>query len=263
MLIFHYSKLLKYVFCSLLIACLFSWNSFADSGVVTAVYDGDTIKVRFESGLEKKVRLIGINTPEIDSLKEEKIFKALMAKRFAFYYLYSKKIDLSYDWEREDKYGRLLAYVWTENNGLFNEFILREGFAYVFLKYPFRKDYREKFIKAIDDAKKAERGFWKKGSFPCISMLETRKNIGRLLSVKYRCFRVEARGKFVYLHSRGEEFSSLIQRKDIRFFPDIGSFEGRIISVTGFLEEYKGKPQIMVLLPKQIKFGELNTRKVI
>jgi len=250
---FRYSKLLKYVFCSLLILCLFSCNSFADSGVVTAVYDGDTIKVRFESGLEKKVRLIGIDTPEIESLKEEERFKALMARRFAFYYLYRKKIELSYDWERKDKYGRILAYVWTKNNNLFNEFILKKGFAYVFLKYPFRRDYREKFIKAMNEAKKKERGFWKKDPYPCISTLETRKNIGRLLSVKYRCFRVQTRGKFVYLHSSGEEFSALIQRKDIRFFPDVRSFEGQIISVAGFLEEFKGQPQIMVLLPKQIK----------
>jgi len=121
-------------------------SSFPESGLVTAVYDGDTIKVRFKNEKERKVRLIGIDAPEIGDSKEEAKFRAQMARRFAFFYLYRKTVKLSYDWEIEDKYDRLLAYVWTEKQGLFNKFILSEGFAAVFLKFPFK--YREEFIEA-------------------------------------------------------------------------------------------------------------------
>ncbi len=34
-----------------------------DSGLVVVVYDGDTVKVRFADGNERKVRLIGIDSP--------------------------------------------------------------------------------------------------------------------------------------------------------------------------------------------------------
>jgi endonuclease YncB( thermonuclease family) len=61
--------------------------SFPENGLVTAVYDGDTIKVKFKSGLEKVVRLIGIDSPETDAAREEIKFRAYMAKRFVFFYL--------------------------------------------------------------------------------------------------------------------------------------------------------------------------------
>jgi micrococcal nuclease len=226
-------------------------SSFPESGLVTAVYDGDTIKVRFKNAQEKKVRLIGIDAPEIEDSKEEAKFRAQMAKRFAFFYLYRETIKLSYDWEIEDKYGRLLAYIWTEKQGLFNKFILSEGFAAVFLKFPFK--YREEFIEAEREARKLEKGLWKKGSYPSISVQETRAYLGKLLSVKYTCSRVQAKGKFIFLYSSGEEFSTLIPRENISFFPDLKSFEGKALIVTGFLEEYKEKPQIVAFFPRQIK----------
>lgn len=229
-------------------------SSFSESGLVTVVYDGDTIKVRFKNDSERKVRLIGIDAPEIEDSREEAKFRAHMAKRFAFFYLYRKMIKLSYDWEIEDKYGRLLAYIWTEKEGLFNKFILSEGFAFVFLKFPFK--YRKEFTEAEQEARRFEKGLWKKGSYPSISVREARAHIGNLLSVKYICTRVRTKGKFVFLHSSGEEFSTLIPRENISLFPQLKSFGGKVLSVTGFLEEYKGKPQIIAFFFRQVKIGE-------
>lgn len=229
-------------------------SSFPESGLVTVVYDGDTIKVRLKNEHERKVRLIGIDTPEIDDSREEVRFRAHMAKRFAFFYLYRKRIKLSYDWEIEDKYGRLLAYIWTENEGLFNKFILSEGFAVVFLNFPFR--YRKEFIEAEREARRLEKGLWKKGPYFSISVGEARDHIGKLLTVKYTCTRVRTKGKFVFLHSSGEEFSTLIPRENTSLFPGLNSFRGKVLFVTGFLEEYKGKSQIIAFFPKQIKIGK-------
>jgi micrococcal nuclease len=225
---------------------------FPETGLVTAVYDGDTIKVRFESGLEKIVRLIGIDSPEINDLREEERFYAFMAKRFAFYYLYGKTIKLSYEeGELEDKYGRLLAYVWTERQGFFNRFILEEGFASSYLYFPFR--YRKEFIKAEEEAREQKKGFWQKGRYLLIQASEARSHIGSLVSVQFICSRVEAKGKFVFLHSSPEDFSALIPRENISLFPEVKSLEGQELSVTGFLEEYKDKPEIVVFFPGQIK----------
>jgi micrococcal nuclease len=226
-------------------------SSFPESGLVTAVYDGDTIKVRFKNKQERKVRLIGIDTPEIENLREEVKFRAQMAKRFAFFYLYRKTVKLSYDWEIEDKYGRLLAYIWTEKQGLFNKFILSEGFAAVYLNFPFK--YKDEFIEAEREARKLEKGLWKKGPYTSIPVGEVRAYIGKLLSVKYTCSRVQTKGKFAFLYSSGEEFSTLVPRENVSFFPEIASFRGKALIVAGFLEEYKGKPQIVAFFPRQIK----------
>lgn len=226
-------------------------SSYPESGLVTGVYDGDTIKVRFKNKQERKVRLIGIDAPEIENSREEAKFRAQMAKRFAFFYLYRKTIKLSYDWEIEDKYDRLLAYIWTEKQGLFNKFILSEGFAAVFLKFPFK--YREEFIEAETEARKLEKGLWKKGLYPSISVQDTRAYLGKLLSVKYTCSRVQTKGKFVFLYSSGEEFSTLVPRENVSLFRELKSFKGKVLKVTGFLEEYKEKPQIVAFFPRQIK----------
>jgi micrococcal nuclease len=235
-------------------------SSLPENGLVTAVYDGDTIKVRFSSGQERRVRLIGIDSPETDDPREEKRFYAFMAKRFAFFYLYQRPVKLSYEeGDIEDKYGRLLAYIWTEKQGLFNKFILSEGFAYVYLNFPFR--YRREFIATEEEARKLEKGFWQRGRYSSIPASEARSHIGSLISVQFICSRVEAKGKFVFLHSSQEDFSALIPQENISLFPEIKCLEGQELSVTGFLEEYKDKPEIVVFFPSQIKVLSLSGLK--
>jgi micrococcal nuclease len=235
-------------------------SSLPESGLVTAVYDGDTIKVRFSGGQERRIRLIGIDAPETTDLREEERFQAFMAKRFAFYYLYQRPIKLSYEeGDIEDKYGRLLAYVWTEKQGLFNKFILSEGFAYVYLNFPFR--YRKEFVNTEEEARKLKKGFWQKGHYLLIQASETKSHIGSLITVQFICLKVEAKGKFVFLHSSQEDFSALIPKENISLFPEIKLLKGQELSVTGFLEEYKDKPEIVVFLPIQIKVLSLSGSK--
>jgi micrococcal nuclease len=222
-------------------------------GLVTAVYDGDTIKVKFTDGSERKVRLIGVDAPEINDKREDVLFRALMAKRFVFFYLYRENIKLTYDLELEDNYGRILAYIWTEGEGLFNKFIISEGFASVFQYFPFR--YKNEFIEAEQKARRLEKGLWRKGNYPPILPGEAGMHVGELLTVKYMCMQVEAKGKFVFLHSERNEFSTLIPQESLNLFPDIKSYKGKVLSVTGFLEEYEGSPQIVAFLPFQIIKG--------
>ena len=114
---------------------------------VIGVYDGDTIKVKFPNGSINKIRLIGVDCPELDTDREEIRVFANIAKRFTYIKLFKKRVKLAHDWEFKDKYGRILAYVWI-NETLFNELIIKEGFAFSFLKFPFRKDFQERFQEA-------------------------------------------------------------------------------------------------------------------
>jgi micrococcal nuclease len=220
---------------------------------VIVVYDGDTIKVRFKDKQEWKVRLIGVDAPEIGGPVDEVEFQAQMSKRFTFYYLYQKKIKLSYEEELIDKYGRILAYVWTEEHGLFNKFIISEGFASAMRN--FRYQYREEFREDEQEARKLEKGLMKRGEYTQISPQEASRFIGKLVTVKFMCKNALPKGKFVFLNSSQGEFSALISKENLSLYPDPQSFMGKDLSVTGFLEEYKGKPQIMILLPIQINQG--------
>ena len=221
-------------------------------GVVTAVYDGDTIRVKLDSGDSEIVRLIGVDAPELGDNRAEVRFLAFMSKRFAFYHLYRERVKLVFDWERRDKYDRLLAFVFTDNR-LFNEFILLEGFASVFLKYPYREDFREKLEAAHQEARDQGRGFWQTKPYPVIAAREANQYIGKLLTVRFYCEKVQAQGKFLFLHAGQGEFSVVIEKDRLEEFPNLDSFRGKRIEATGFLEDYKGSPQIFAFLPGQLR----------
>jgi len=220
-------------------------------GVVTVVYDGDTVRVKLSSGIERKVRLLGIDTPEMGDEHEEVRYRAFLAKRFAFFHLFRKSVALERDWELEDEYGRILAYVWWDNK-MFNEFILREGFAVPFLKYPFRQDYRRRFIAARNQAKRENAGYWMSTPYPEISLNQLQKYLGKLVSVRFSC-RTRKRGRNLFLSDGGSRFSALVPLKIASDFHDLEASDGRVVRISGFLEEYRGKPQIMLAFPRQLE----------
>lgn len=224
-----------------------------NSGKVVAVYDGDTIKVRFADGSERRIRLIGVDTPEIDETQEKARLEAQLAKRFTFHHLYQKAVKLTYERVLEDKYGRVLAYVWKDE-GLFNEFILKQGFARVF--WAFDYELKDRFFRAQQDAREKEKGFWRTDPFPLISGGNFLDHIGELRKVKFVCDRLRLRGNFLFLSPESGDFSVLIPKENLRFFPGWKSWEGGTIECGGFLEEYKGQPQIMVFFPPQLKVLE-------
>jgi micrococcal nuclease len=82
------------------------------AGHVTHVVDGDTIVVRLNGGERVRVRLIGIDTPEIAHAPGEASDcygrdAARITRRLAD----DRDVELRVGRERHDRYGRLLAYV--------------------------------------------------------------------------------------------------------------------------------------------------------
>lgn len=124
---------------------------------VTRVVDGDTIVVNY-NGEEERVRLIGIDTPETvhPSRGEEPYGRE--ASNFTKTGLEGKQVGLEFDVQERDRYGRLLAYVWL-NNQLFNENLVRDGYAKV-STYPPNVKYVDVFTAAQKEAREANRGLW-------------------------------------------------------------------------------------------------------
>ncbi len=97
-----------------------------DTYEVTKVVDGDTLEI-LKYGKTEKVRLIGVDTPEtLDPRKPVQCFgKEASDKTKGL--LNGKSVRLEFDSivGEKDKYGRLLAYVWNENE-LVNLKLLKE-----------------------------------------------------------------------------------------------------------------------------------------
>ncbi len=71
------------------------------------------------------------------------------------------------------------------------------------------------------------------------------------------CQDIQTKGRFFFLHSAEQRFSTLIPSNRVKLFEDVESIRGQIIQVQGFIEEYNGQPQIMAFFPRQIKAVEI------
>jgi micrococcal nuclease len=228
-------------------------DPFPDSGTVIRVADGDTVTIRFSDGVERRVRLIGVDAPEMDDPREEVAWRAFLSKRFAFHHLFRRDVRLSYDFSPLDEYGRVLAYIWSPVGELFNETIIRLGFASAFLKYPFRRDYQERFRAAASAARKENRGFWRAGDPEEIPLSDTRVHLCEIVSVRFPCIQVKKKGSFLYLMAAGNRLEAVIPRGRLSLFPGADSCLGQEVFLTGLIEEFSGRLQIMVWFPRQLR----------
>jgi micrococcal nuclease len=133
--------------------------------------------VQIERTIEK-VRLIGIDTPESRRNDRAKL-QAERSKRDVKTIIQMGKqaketlkgllpkgteLRLEYDTQKRDKYGRLLAYVYTKNNTMINEEMVRLGYAQL-LTIPPNVRYVERFRKALTKSRNDKRGLWASGGF--------------------------------------------------------------------------------------------------
>ncbi len=223
------------------------------SGTVTYVYDGDTIRVRLDAGGEKKVRLIGVDAAEFDDTQESARLSAFLARRFVHAMLDQKPVRLTTDKEKEDVYGRLLAYVWTDGPTLFNEVLVREGFARAYLKFPFDEAVKARLREAEAEARRAERGLWAVKPYPVVGPAEAGSRLGKVVTVRFRCVRTFERSRYRVLVPSEGDFEAVVPVDVLASFPGSLDFEKKDMEVTGLVEEYKGRPQIVIGLPAQVK----------
>ncbi|OGD12362.1 MAG: hypothetical protein A2W20_00030 [Candidatus Aminicenantes bacterium RBG_16_66_30] len=89
-----------------------------------------------------------------------------------------------------------------------------------------------------------------------IAAAEAAGLVGGIFTVKFRCLRSFKRGGFHLLEADGAAFDAAIPLSVYRSLPGSLEFEGRTIEATGIIELYKGRPQIMVGVPVQLRSAE-------
>lgn len=120
----------------------------ARSVKVIRVLDGDTIEI--EGG--ERVRYLGINAPESGqpfSTEATRENERLVAER---------TVNLEFDVQTQDRYGRLLAHIWV-GDVLVNKEIVRNGYAVTETIQPNVK-YQDLMLAAEQEARAACRGLW-------------------------------------------------------------------------------------------------------
>lgn len=108
--------------------------------------DGDTFWVKVNPGKPEKIRLIGVDTPEVkwEGLTEEQP-GGKEASEYVKNLLKGKKVLLEYDVQKKDRYGRTLAYVYLEDSTFLNALLLEKGLARL-ATFPPNLRYVDRFI---------------------------------------------------------------------------------------------------------------------
>lgn len=128
----------------------------ADGGrvvVVTRITDGDT----FRAG-EERIRLIGVDTPEVSFGVE--CYGREATEALEELIPVGTEVRLVGDVEATDRYDRTLAYVYRQRDGLHvNLRLAQDGFAQP-LTVPPNVAHEDEFARAAATARDAGRGLW-------------------------------------------------------------------------------------------------------
>jgi len=150
------SSLILLAGCGLLLgACGDKGAAPPQAALVVQVVDGDTVVLA--GGI--KVRLLGIDAPELEKDGRPADFLAHKAKAALTELTLNRTVGLSYDRLRYDQYGRLLAYLRLPDQTLVNAELVRRGLARVYFIAPNLLYYKD-LLTAQQEAIETQRGVW-------------------------------------------------------------------------------------------------------
>jgi endonuclease YncB( thermonuclease family) len=215
---------------------------------VKTVYDGDTVEL--EDG--RKIRFLGINTPEIQHRDKPAEAGGEEAKRWLMAQLKNSRVRLETSAEKTDKYGRTLAHLFTEKNQHLNLQLVAAGLAAVNI-YPPNLLYVDELVKAQQQAEQAKLGIWGRPEYaaiPVASLTESGHSgwtrlVGKVVNVR-------TTRNWVYLEF-SDGFDARIENQWLNLFPDVNGYLGKTIEVRGWLNKSKGHLSMLIRHPSAIK----------
>ncbi len=215
---------------------------------VKKVYDGDTVLL--EDG--RKIRLLGINTPEITHGKRPGEAGGEQAKSWLTNKLLNQPVRLEIGVENTDKFGRTLAHVFNAQNDSINLQLVALGMASVDI-FPPNLAYAEQLTAAERQAESNRLGIWQMPEYAPIA-------IERLVAAKPHGW-TRVIGKITAVqatpHGVNLEFSDLftarIEQRNVPLFGDLNNYTNKTVEVRGWIQPRKGHPVMLLRHPSAIK----------
>lgn len=218
---------------------------------VKTVYDGDTVML--EDG--RKIRLLGINTPEVQHKDKLADAGGEDAKAWLINKLQHARVRLEFDFEKTDKYKRTLAHLFTEKKEHINLSLVKAGLATVSI-YPPNLLYVNELLAAENKAEQDKLGIWQRPQYAAIpvSNLTEAGHPGwsRLVG---KVVTVHNTRKSIYLVF-SNQFEARIERKWQSLFPDVNDYLGKTVEVRGWLNKSRKHFSLLIRHPAAIRQRE-------
>ncbi len=266
----NFKEILVIIFIS--IAIFFSFSTFAgqridenstkkndllESTIIKRVIDGDTV----ETIDNETIRILGVDTPEIYWDENTADYYGYKARDFTKEKLLNQKVYLEFDKEKRDDYGRLLAYIYSEDGKFFNKELLEKGYAHLMIIKP-NNNYEKVFEKATKKAREKSLGIWNRlnqleKKLPIISWEEAEKHYGEEVIVKGKVVSTYQSDEVTYLNfaeNYWETLTIVIFNDDLNKFaiePEM-FFNRKEVLLMGRIKKYEDSPEIIIENPHSI-----------
>lgn len=211
----------------------------SESATVRFVSDGDTVVLTDQ----RRVRLIGINTPEMGHKGNPDQPLAIRARDRlrALLFTGNNLVKISLGKEKQDRHGRWLAHLYLPDGRHLAEQLIREGLGWMVAIAP-NTILADCLKKAENAARKSRLGVWAEPTYIPIeaASLKLRTRGFHLIQGRIRQLRVRPTALWLQLDGR---FSIRIPKTvlvDFRSPPD-NSWLGRKIAVRGWLYANRGE----------------------
>ena len=218
---------------------------------VRYVHDGDTLVLSDE----RKIRLLGINTPETARDGEPTQALAIRARDRLRQLLFQhgNRAQLLYGNQKQDRYGRHLAHLWSPDGENLSARLLSEGLGWAIVIPP-NTQLAACYVASAEKARNAAEGVWGHPAYAAKPSKTLNLRMEGFSRVQGRITRVNHGGGATWINLEGH-FAIRIPDQDLQWFPNppARSWVGREAEVQGWLYATKGELRVTVQHPSALR----------
>lgn len=213
---------------------------------VAKVLDGDTVVLK---GGER-VRLLGINAPEIESRHRDGETGGIVAKEWLQEKLQGRKVYLEYDQQKQDHYKRLLAHLYLPNGEHLNLMLVEKGLAVVNLLPPNLR-HADAMVRAQQRAERQKLGIWSLPDYrtrPLTQISQKSRGWQRFLGIPKSLKRNKRYSQLIF----NNEIDIRIDNNNLALFPALETYLHKPLEIRGWVSRRNDHYSILIHHPSAL-----------
>ncbi|MDH5394012.1 MAG: thermonuclease family protein [Gammaproteobacteria bacterium] len=230
----------------------------SENAVIRYVHDGDTLFLQDK----RKLRLIGIDTPELNSSYHKNGTRqtqpaqpfAIPARDFVRDLIrqHGRRVQLMPGTEPADHYGRQLFHIQLADGSLLQARLLQAGFAIAYSTPPNHK-LSHCYHNHEQQARNQRSNIWSHPNYQITPVSRISPDLKGFQRIRGRVRHIGESKKALWINFYGH-FSVRIDKHDLQYFvTPLQQLLEKEITVRGWLHHYKNKSQISIRHPSSIE----------